>query len=349
MPDLSKYKNNDRVIFPKGEQRNFLNKALKKSFLTWEQLSKFIGINSRLLRYYRNEDYSLSVKLLKKIIEISDIKYPKNIKIESQYWTNSHNAKLGGLSLIKKYGKIPINEEERKEKWQNWWKSEGRYNNLIIKRKEINNPIESEDLAELCGILIGDGGITQYQISVTLNSDTDKKYSRYVFNLFKKIFKIEPHIYKKKNNLAINVVLSSINAIEFLKKKGIKQGNKLAQNLSVPEWIMKSREFKIACIRGMVDTDGCVVHETHKIKKQTYTYPRLNFTSASSTLIDQSFSILKGLGFSPKIRRKNKRSVQLENLKEICDYFNVVGTSNPKHLSRIKKYLTKPRMGVGVV
>jgi hypothetical protein len=101
---------------------------------------------------------------------------------------------------------------------------------------------------------------------------------------------------------------------------------------------MKSKKFKIACLRGLIDTDGCVVHETHKINSRTYIYPRLNFTSASPLLVEQSILILKELGFNPKIRRKNKRSVQLENLSEVCQYFNVVGSSNPKHRKRISKW-----------
>jgi len=339
MEELLKYRDTNRVIFPKNKQTEFLNRVCKISSLNWEQLAKHLGINSRLLRYYRNEKYSLSIELLKKIIRICNIKIPLNIKIKKQFWTNSINAKVGGLALIKKYGKIPIDEKVRKDKWKNWWHTTGKYsNNPVITRNDIRIPNDSEDLAELFGILIGDGGITKYQITVTLNSETDREYSLYVLGLFNKIFKITTNIYKKKNSKAINIVLSSINAIEFLKSKGIKQGNKLKQGLSIPDWIMKSKKFKIACLRGLIDTDGCVVHETHKINNRNYIYPRLNFTSASPPLIEQSVLIFKELGFNPKIRRRDKRSVQLENLSEICQYFNVVGSGNPKHKKRISRW-----------
>lgn len=43
----------------------------------------------------------------------------------------------------------------------------------------------------------------------------------------------------------------------------------------------------------MIDTDGSVVIETHNIKKKKYTYYRLNFTSASPFLIDQTYGTLK--------------------------------------------------------
>ena len=116
--------------------------------------------------------------------------------------------------------------------------------------------------------------------------------------------------------------------------QGILIGNKLKQNLSIPEWIIKSQKYLIPCIRGMVDTDGSVVIETHNTKGKKYIYYRLNFTSASPILIDQTYQTLKKIGFNPKIRR-NGRAVQLEKIEEICDYFKRIGTSNPKHLKRL--------------
>ncbi len=124
MDELSNYKNTDRVIFHKGEQTKFLSKALEMSFLTWEQFSHFLGINPRLLRYYRSEEYSLSIKLLKRIMELSDIKFPSRIKIKDQFWSKAEAGKKGGLAIIKKYGKIPIDEEERK--------------NVKLKRKKLH-------------------------------------------------------------------------------------------------------------------------------------------------------------------------------------------------------------------
>jgi hypothetical protein len=119
-------------------------------------------------------------------------------------------------------------------------------------------------------------------------------------------------------------------------KNGMKLGHKLKQNVSMPEWITASKKYTIACIRGMVDTDGCIVKETHVIRKKKYIYRRLNFTSASPNLVHQTVAELEKLGFHPKIRR-NGRSIQLEKLSEICDYFEHIGTHNPKHMRRFKE------------
>ena len=172
---------------------------------------------------------------------------------------------------------------------------------------------------------------------ITLNNETDKMYSIFVIRLLKKLFKIDPKVYKIKNAKAINISISRRNLIEFLIGLGLKQGHKINQHISVPDWIMKSKKYQIACLRGMIDTDGSVVLETHTIKNKKYTYPRINFSSASPFLIQHAFFIFLRLGFSPKIR-SNGRAVQLENLAEICQYFSVVGSSNPKHLDRISRW-----------
>lgn len=335
--ELSKYKITDRVIFPKGRQKYFLEKAFRKSVLSWERFSNIVGVNSRLIRYYKDEKYSLSIKLIKRIMEISSIEFPKNVKIKDQYWTKTNSGKVGGKATMEKYGKIPIDEDYRKSQWQKWWRIKGsKDKQSICARKEVTLPKDSDNLAELFGILIGDGGISKYQITVTLNSETDKLYIVFVVNLFQKLFHVKPSINKIKSK-ASNVVISRSNIVDFLVSRGLKKGDKLAQNLSIPEWIMKSKEYKINCLRGMVDTDGCVFQETHTIKGKLYSYPRLNFTSASPLLIKQVISILKELGFNPKLRRI-ERSVQLENIHEICEYFRVVGSSNQKHWKRISKW-----------
>jgi hypothetical protein len=337
MDELSNYKDTDRVIFPRGKQREFLHRALKMSFLTWEQFAHFLHINPRLLRYYRNEEYSISIKLLERIMELSDINFPSNVEVKDQFWSKFKGGKAGGKAVMKKYGRVPVDEEERKNQWRKWWDKEGSKNpQSIFLRKEVILPKDCSDLAELFGIIIGDGGITKYQVIVTLNGEVDRLYSKFVVNLFQKLFKLKPSINKTKSK-AINIVFSRSNIVDFLVSKGLKLGDKLAQNLSIPKWIMKSREYKIRCLRGMVDTDGCIFHETHKIKGKVYTYPRLNFTSASPLLVEQSINILRELGFNPTLRRM-QRSVQLENIKEICEYFKVVGSSNPKHLQRISKW-----------
>lgn len=337
---LKTFTNNDtdRVIFPSGKQGEFLSLARKKVNMDWSAFAIALKINLRLLSYYRKEKYSIPFKVLRNIIDISNIDFPKDVQIMDQFWFKKTAGKLGGIAVLKKYGEIGGNKNYRKKQWRLWWKTKGKENiNPILKRRNVKIPKHSQELAELFGILIGDGGISKYQVNITLNGETDKLYSEFVINLFNKLFEITPKIYKVKNSKAINISISRSNLASFLVKQGLKLGHKINQGLCIPNWIMKSRKYKIPCLRGMIDTDGSIVHEIHKSKDKKYQYPRLNFTSASPILIKQTFTILSELNFKPKIRRGG-RSVQLENLEEICDYFLIVGSSNPKHLERIKAW-----------
>ncbi len=331
---MSTYKYADRVIFSPGGQASFFEHAHDKAVISWSAFARILGMSPRALLNYRKEIYTLPFGIFKKIIETTEVSIPKNIQIREQFWSNKTAGKQGGKAVFKKYGKVGGDEDNRRNQWKKWWDLHGAKNqNAILKRKTVYLPKRSAKLAELFGILIGDGGITKYQMTITLNGDADKMYSKFVVALLHSLFKIDPKIYSVKKSKAINIVISRSNLVDFLVHNGLKIGHKINQGVHIPDWIMKSKKYKISCLRGLVDTDGSVVLEKHAPKENRYTYPRLNFTSASPRLIQQVIMMLTELGFSPKIRRGG-RSVQLENLAEICQYFEVIGSSNPKHLER---------------
>lgn len=124
--------------------------------------------------------------------------------------------------------------------------------------------------------------------------------------------------------------------VEFLKERGVLQGNKLKQGLDMPRWILDEPEYRIACLRGIFDTDGCIFQERHNIKDKIYSYPRLSFVSASEALRGSISTSLLDLGFKAKIR--GNRSVNLERFEDITEYFRIVSTSNPKHLRRFHSF-----------
>lgn len=262
------YKRDKRVIFYFGKQRQFLLKAIKKSKLSWLEFADEIGAHKRTLNDWRREKYSLPLSVLKKICIILELKMPTGIEIKEPFWYVSKGAKIGGSSVYKKYGIIGGDPEYRKKKWYEWWCREGKYKKHLIigVSKPIQKPQFSKELAEFVGIMMGDGGITNRQVSVTLNYKTDKPYSIFVRNLIKKLFKTEIGIFYRKDYSTINIVVSRTRLALFCKSIGLKIGNKLKQNLDIPEWIKGDKNFEISCVRGLVDTDGCIFNECHKIK-----------------------------------------------------------------------------------
>src|SRR5207244_1846894 len=104
----------------------------------------------------------------------------------------------------------------------------------------------------------------------------------------------------------------------------------------IPAWIIDNKELSAACVRGIFDTDGCIFQERHRIKEKLYCYPRWSLVSMSNNLRLTISDILSGLELSPRIR--NNRSVNLESRSDINAYFELIGTSNLKHLNRFRTF-----------
>ena len=134
----------------------------------------------------------------------------------------------------------------------------------------------------------------------------------------------------------IMVRISRSGIIRFcVDKLGLKTGNKIKQQVDIPNWIKRNRRFSIACIRGLVDTDGCLFNHNYKVNGKLYSYKKLAFTSFSAPLRRSVFRVLKSLGMNPRLDRKD---IRLESEEDVRRYFSIVGTHNRKLLN---KYLIK--------
>lgn len=326
-----------RVIFPKGHQRRFLTQAFEKSHLSTKEFSKTLSAHPRTLNSWHNEKSTLPLSVLYTICKKFKITQPNKIEIRDAFWSTKKAAILGGQSTFKKYGSVGGSPEHRKEQWQKWWKKTG-HKELTpsFKSLSIKRPRKSSDLAEFVGIILGDGHIALSQVTITLNATDDALYAQYVVALTKKLFGVTPSITKRKNMNAVVISISRKKLVEFLLELGLSAGNKTTQQVDIPDWIKESQTFSKMSARGLIDTDGCVVNECHNINTKKYCYTRLAFTNASQPLLLSVFKILEGLDFSPKMR--NNKRVQIEKSEEIWRYFKVIGTSNPKHRARFKKF-----------
>lgn len=325
-----------RIFFPKGEQLIFLDAVQQKLHVDNKELAEIIGKNTRTLADWKREKFSMSFESAKLLSEKSGVMICKEVEVKEAHWYVSAGASAGGLAVYKKYGRIGGNEEERKKKWSIWWETKGKFEKhpILFITKPIRKPSFSAELAEFVGILLGDGGIAKRQVIVTLHRYDDKEYSEYVRALSEKIFHITPGIYKNKKSLADSIVLSRTELVQFcVEKLGLKIGNKVRQQVDVPVWIKNKKSYHIACLRGLVDTDGCVIKHRYVVKGKTYCYKKLSFTNASVPLLKFVFKVLSDLGMSPR-DTKNGKEVRLESRVDMERYFKVVGSNNPKHLNR---------------
>lgn len=330
-------KSDKRVIFPQSEQRDFLKRVARISKLSWLSIAEEIGVHQRTFFDWRREKYSVSLGSLKKMCKIANLPFPSEIEIRKPFWSVKKAAKIGGYATYKKYGRIG-SPEVRRKKWLEWWEKRGKNNlNEKFTARKINCPKKSADLAEFVGIIMGDGSITKRQVKITLNSITDKEYCIYVKSLIEKIFQTKPSMNKRRNESTINLTISRTNLVNYCRSIGLLVGNKIKQNLDIPHWVKKNNNLIIPCLRGLMDTDGCLFLECHKVRGKIYSYPRLSLVSASPNLRFSVLEALTDLGFSAKIR--NNRNVQIEKDREIRKYFDTIGTSNPKHRRKFEAFL----------
>lgn len=332
-----------RVIFPKGKQKNFLEEIQIRLNLTLKELAELAGICVRSLTDWKREKFSISLPALKKLCQKARIPLPNNIKIKDPFWYALHGSSAGGIAVYKKYGYVGGNPEYRKKKWYEWWKRIGRFNpNKYFVTKEITLPQKNAELAEFVGILLGDGGLTKKQVTITLNRFDDRDFIPYVKNLIQKLFAVNPSISERKRESVANIVISRTKLVQFLVKTGLCIGSKVKHQVDVPAWIEKSIKFTKSCLRGLFDTDGCFYVDEHRYKNKIYYNCAMNFSNRSLPVLFFFKTKLEQLGFHPTYNTKFSLSLRRED--EIIKYFQIIGSSNPKCLEKFKEYF-KNRSG----
>jgi hypothetical protein len=326
-----------RILLEKGVQKKFLLRVHEVNNLSWQKIAELCHVSERTLRAWRSEKYKINQESLSTLLKLPNSQIPKPMRILPEYWNIKSAAALGGIARYKKYGN-PGTAYGRKLggiKAQERFRLDPEYAQAVgIKmRKEIIYPGESEYLAEFIGILLGDGGVTKNQVRITFNRVTDTLYSKFIQNIIKKLFGISSSVIQKNSSKGDDVVVSARNLVEFLIKKGVKIGSKIRNNVDVPAWILSKREYKIACIRGLIDTDGSFYCYNHKVNNKFYFNFAMCFTNYSKALLDSAYNILTSLGFTPT---RSRRRIYLHKNIDIIRYFAIINSHNPKH---VEKYI----------
>ena len=150
---------------------------------------------------------------------------------------------------------------------------------------------KSESLAEMFGIILGDGRIRwdpagkHYQLDVILNWVDEKDYVLYVKDLLIKEFQYHPKISRQVNEdgsigKGIYLTIYSKKIVQELISLGLFSGNKVKNQVKVPKWIKGCKTFILACLKGLFDTDGSIfpVMKENAIK--------MNFKNGSLPLVE---------------------------------------------------------------
>lgn len=189
-------------------------------------------------------------------------------------------------------------------------------------------------LSEFIGILLGDGCIQPEQVSITLNTVVDSDYIVYVSELIKDLFQYFPSIHSRFPTKATVILISGKDFTVKLISRGMKVGNKVTQQVDVPEWIKQNSELSRWCLRGMIDTDGGIFTHNYSVNGKAYSYLKLNFSNLSQPLRHFAYNVLESIGLTPKYRGNNQ--VWLYNQNEVRKYLEVIGSSNERLLKKIR-------------
>lgn len=336
--NIKNYTYYKRAIFPKEKQKEFLKKIQTRLNLNLKELARLAGICVRSLTDWKREKLSMSLPALKKMCQRARVPLPRDIEIKNPFWYVNKGGKAGGLVVYKKYGRIGGDPGYRKKKWYEWWVKSGRFNpNKYFAAKEIVFPKKNNQLAEFIGILLGDGSITKRQVVVTLNRLEDRDFVPHVKILIRKLFAVDAVISERKKESTISVIVSRTKLIQFLVGMGLSVGNKVKHQIGIPSWIKKSNTATKFCLRGLFDTDGCLYIDKHNYKNKIYYNIGMNFTNRSLPILSFFKRSLEKFGFHPT--QKTEFSVFLRRENEIINYFQKIGSSHPKYLSKIKQYL----------
>lgn len=330
-----------RVLFPRGRQRIWIEKVLKESGLSSTQLSNLYAVNRRTFSDWKTGKFSIREGVFKKLCKRFNSTVPEDVKVVPDYWYATKGARKGALKRLELYG-LPGTPEGRKKGGQISQLRRKLYPELYKNcniAKTWNEPGKSEELAELVGIILGDGGISDYQVKVSLNRELEQDYLQFVVNLIHKLFGEEPKKHNRNTpKKAVDICISGVKLVELLQKLGLEKGDKVIHQVEVPLWIWKRREYSISCLRGLIDTDGCVFLHDHTIHDIRCLNLGMCFSSHSQPLLDFVYSALNSLGYVAKRRPYN---VFLYREKDVLKYAGEIGFSNSHHRSRLDQFLEK--------
>lgn len=198
--------------------------------------------------------------------------------------------------------------------------------NYSNQRNDVIIPINKSDkLAELFGILLGDGNISLFQIKVTLSKE-EKSYSEHVANLFKINFNASPKILVRKNG-HLDIYLNSVKLSKWLMDEGL-VFNKVKSQVSPPLWIFRKKEYMNSFLRGFFDTDGSLYKLRYGLQ--------MSFSNRSMPLLVSLQKTLNLLQYKPS--EISSWKIYLTSKKDISRFFKEIKPKNQKHLNRFMEF-----------
>jgi len=263
-------------------------------------------------------------------------KLSKSLKISSHYLSNEirNGKRTVTLQTYRKLCRIAGKSYDGYIKnvlHEDWGRFKGAENSPRTKAKKVERIKHSPELAEMIGIILGDGNIyrKQYALRICGNIKDEEDYLLgHVNGLFHKVFGADLKQYYHRRMNEIILYTYSKFVVSNLEFYGLVSGDKLKNDVRIPSWIMNQRGYIIPCLRGLFDTDGSVFFSKGKLKIELYSaIPGLQHTVERA---------MRRLGFSSSWKNANKRAQTygIYSRSDVRMFINTIGFNNPKHKAK---------------
>ncbi len=325
-----------RVVLEPNSRKNFFDQ-IRTVENGISLAAQTVGVSERTIRDWSRGAHLPSQAAIQLLARAFCIKTPEVISYIDELELKRNAARFGALARNNKYGNPGTVEGRKKGGKKAITVLRRRNDHRFVLAKPTTKPKRSSKLAELIGIILGDGSISNYQITVSLNNTTDRDYAIYTGDLLKELFDLMPSYCIRQEINTITVVISSVKAVRFLESYGLAKGHKINNKTDMPKWIIENDTYTKMCLRGLFDTDGCVYIDKHRYNDKVYLNIGVDFTSYSDKLLYTYFTALRKFGLQPTQHTKN--SIKLRRASDISKFFRIVGTSNLKHKTRYNNFL----------
>ena len=212
------------------------------------------------------------------------------------------------------------------------------------------------ELAELIGIIIGDGhlsslqriGRIQRELFIAGNRE-EREYINHIIDIFYSQFHYTLRYREDKRSKAILLTAHSKGIVHYLSKVcGIPTGKKV-DSVQIPSLIKNSSiPLKCAFLRGLADTDFYTTFK--KNSSGRYCYPHIKGSFKSKLLVQDVENLLAELNFKYSVyydeNRFDKRfnthfkmhNIYLNGNKNFEKWLELIGTYQQKVLLKIEKW-----------
>lgn len=240
-----------------------------------------------------------SFPVIPNLLERSDpryIKWKKSLEKRPPVW-NKGETKETNLSVKK------ISETMRRERIDNFakWREE------MVKLGKIKSEYpkfeKTKELAELIGMVLGDGNISKHTRTERLTIAFNAKYPR----IIKRTRSLLTTVFEKKPTEAAITKFSPNSWRMWIyekwisKRLGIPAGAKKNHQLRIPKWVWEDEKLLTHCLIGLYNAEG-----SYSIHLPTCTY-NFSFTNTNQTLLWDVYRALKSLGYNPNLRKRAAR------------------------------------------